>query len=122
MGTAYGPISKSVAAAAYFKTISSNKTQKYKAMNTSEKITMLKNAGFSVESIQLALTAASLSDPDCAYTSLQDAGEFEAAEVIEYLYFDTMNDEFTEDEYFEPDFDTDTLIADQFDTDLTFNG
>lgn len=90
-------------------------------MNTSEKITMLKNAGFSMESIQLALTAASLSDPDLAYTSLEDTGEFEAADVIEYLYFDTMNDEFIED-YFEPDFDTDTLIADQFDTDLTFNG
>ena len=85
---------------------------------------MLKNAGFSMESIQLALTAVSISDPDCAYTSLQDVGEFEAADVIEYLYFDNMNDEFTEDDsfYTDPDFDTDTLLADQNDTDITFNG
>lgn len=93
-------------------------------MKTTEKITMLKNVGFSIEAIQLALTAVSISDPDCAYTSLQDAGQFEASDVIEYLYFDNMNDEFTEDEYFEPDcyFDTDTLLADQNDTDITFNG
>lgn len=90
-------------------------------MNTSEKITMLKNSGFSIEAIQLALTTVSLSDPDFAYTSLEDIGEFEAAEVIEYLYFDTTEDEFTEDEYFEPEFDTDTLLADQFDTDINLN-
>jgi len=89
-------------------------------MKTSEKIQKLKKAGYGEDKIYLALMIAEISDPDFAYTSLEDIGEFEAAEIIEYLYFDTMEDEFTEDEYFEPDFDTDTLIADQFDTDINF--
>ena len=40
------------------------------------------------EAVSLALTIVSVSDPDGAYTHLQDMGEFEAAEAIEIIYFD----------------------------------
>jgi hypothetical protein len=40
------------------------------------------------EAVNLALTLAEVSDPDGAYTTLQDMGEFEAAEAIEIIYFD----------------------------------
>lgn len=40
------------------------------------------------EAVNLALTLVSVSDPDGAYTHLQDMGEFEAAEAIEIIYFD----------------------------------
>lgn len=101
-------------------------------MKTSEKIQKLKNAGYSEDKIYLALMIAEISDPDAAYTHLEDMGELQAAEIVEILFFGS--DEFfeklepesdeSEENYFEPDyyFDTDTLIADQFDTDITFNG
>jgi len=101
-------------------------------MKTTEKINMLKNAGFSMESIQLALTAVSISDPDCAYTALQDAGEFQAAEIVEILFFGS--EEFFEnlepesDESEEDCFDLlkkylcQNNNQDQNDTDITFNG
>ncbi len=41
-----------------------------------------------VEAVNLALTVVSISDPDGAYTHLQEMGEFEAAEAVEIIYFD----------------------------------
>ena len=39
------------------------------------------------EAVNLAITLVSVSDPDGAYTHLQDMGEFEAAEAVEIIYF-----------------------------------
>jgi hypothetical protein len=39
------------------------------------------------EAVNLAITLVEVSDPDGAYTHLQDMGEFEAAEAVEIIYF-----------------------------------
>lgn len=40
------------------------------------------------EAVQLALDLVAVSDPDGAYVLLEDHGHFDAAEVVEFLYFD----------------------------------
>jgi hypothetical protein len=40
------------------------------------------------EAVNLALTLVEVSDPDGAYTTLQDMGEFEAAEAVEIIFFE----------------------------------
>jgi hypothetical protein len=41
------------------------------------------------EAVNLAITLVEVSDPDGAYTTLQDMGEFDAAEAVEIIYFNT---------------------------------
>jgi hypothetical protein len=40
------------------------------------------------EAVQMAMDLVTVSDPDGAYVLLEDHGMFDAAEVIEFLYFD----------------------------------
>jgi len=39
------------------------------------------------EAVELAMELVQVSDPDGAYTLLEDFGKFDAAEVVEFLYF-----------------------------------
>lgn len=39
------------------------------------------------EAVGLAMELVAVSDPDGAYTLLEDYGKFDAAEVVEFLYF-----------------------------------
>jgi hypothetical protein len=42
---------------------------------------------FGPMAVELALTLVTVSDPDGAYTHLEDMGEYEAAQAVEFLYF-----------------------------------
>lgn len=42
---------------------------------------------FGEHAVTLAMEMVAISDPDGAHTHLQDMGEFEAAEAVEFLYF-----------------------------------
>ena len=42
---------------------------------------------FGQEAVTTALLAVEISDPDCAYTLLQDSGLTDAAEAVEHLFF-----------------------------------
>jgi hypothetical protein len=44
--------------------------------------------GFELKDIQLAIQIVQISDPDGAYTHLQDMGQEEAAEAVSAIYFD----------------------------------
>lgn len=44
--------------------------------------------GLSVDAIRMAKTLVDVSDPDGAYTHLEDMGEFEAAEAVSAIWFD----------------------------------
>lgn len=56
-------------------------------MPTKEKIQEAK-AQFGEEAVNLATELVSMSDADGAYTMLEDLGQFEAAEAVEFLYFE----------------------------------
>jgi len=42
---------------------------------------------FGEETVALAMELVAMSDADGAYTMLEDLGQFEAAEAVEFLYF-----------------------------------
>jgi len=42
---------------------------------------------FGPMAVELALALVAISDPDGAYTHLEDMGEYEAAEAVGFLYF-----------------------------------
>lgn len=44
--------------------------------------------GFSVDAVNLAIEITEMSDPDGAYTHLEDMGEFAASEAVEAIYFE----------------------------------
>lgn len=43
---------------------------------------------YSPSAVALALSLVAISDADGAYIQLQDFGEFEAAEAVEFIYFE----------------------------------
>lgn len=43
---------------------------------------------FGEEAVTTAVELVSMSDPDGAYTHLEDMGEFTAAEAVEFIYFE----------------------------------
>lgn len=42
---------------------------------------------FGDDAVYLALEMVSMSDPDGAYTHLEDMGQFEASEALAFMYF-----------------------------------
>ncbi len=42
---------------------------------------------YGAENVSLAITMVDASDPDCAYIMLQDNGNEDAAEAVEFLFF-----------------------------------
>lgn len=42
---------------------------------------------FGEEAVNAAIQLVVMSDPDGAYTHLEDMGEFKAAEAVEFIYF-----------------------------------
>jgi hypothetical protein len=53
---------------------------------SAEKITAAK-AEFGDDAVYMALEMTLMSDPDGAYTLLEDTGQFKAAEAVEFLFF-----------------------------------
>jgi hypothetical protein len=56
-------------------------------MTKKEKIQEAKTL-FGEEAVTTAIELVAMSDPDGAYTHLEDMGEFEAAEAVEFIYFE----------------------------------
>ena len=45
------------------------------------------------DAVYQAMEVVAMSDPDGAYTMFEDMGQFEMAEVVEFLYFDGAADD-----------------------------
>jgi len=48
---------------------------------------------FGEDAVYQAMEVVAMSDPDGAWTMLEDTGQFEIAEAVEFLYFDGSPDE-----------------------------
>lgn len=86
------------------------------------KIEQLLKWGYEQEKIDLAISMVDLLEADYAYDELVKADEIDAASCLEYLFLDFSEEDQDFESYFDPaDYlDTDGLIADQFDTDITY--
>ena len=72
-------------------------TKAIKTMYTQQEETQTQDLGqkiaeakklFGLENVETALTLVEFCDPDGAYTTLQDMGQFEIAEVISFIFFE----------------------------------